>query len=96
MVDYETITILLNIYTWIIATAIVLFIGGIGIFYQKRFNVNTHYYLFLIPLLVLFIVIIPSNIFYYNSSLATSSEALGGLLSLVLTAKLYFHMTGGE
>ena len=96
MVDYETIAILLDIYTWIAAAAIVAFIGGIGLFYQKKFNVNTHYYLFLIPLLVLLIAIIPTHIFLYDSSLTGASEALGGLLSLILTVKLYFHMTGGE
>ena len=96
MVDYETIAILLDIYTWIAAAAIVAFIGGIGLFYQKKFNVNTHYYLFLIPLLVLLIAIIPTHIFMHDNSLTEASEALGGLLSLILTAKLYFHMTGGE
>ena len=96
MVDYETIAILLDIYTWIAAAVIVAFIGGIGLFYQKKFNVNTHYYLFLIPLLVLFIAIIPGHMFLHNSSLTDASEALGGLLSLILTAKLYIHMTGGE
>ena len=96
MVDYETIAILLDIYTWIAAAAIVAFVGGIGLFYQKKFNVNTHYYLFLIPLLVLLIAIIPTHIFLHDRSLTEASEALGGLMSLILTAKLYFHMTGGE
>lgn len=96
MVDYETIAMAVDIYTWIVAAVIVLFIGGIGLFYQKKFNVNTHYYLFLIPLLVLLIAIIPTHIFLHDSSLTGVSEALGGLLSLILTAKLYFHMTGGE
>ncbi len=96
MVDYETIAMAVDIYTWIVAAVIVLFIGGIGLFYQKKFNVNTHYYLFLIPLLVLLIAIIPTHIFLHDSSLTEVSEALGGLLSLILTAKLYFHMTRGE
>ncbi|HJH28798.1 MAG TPA: hypothetical protein C5S51_03775 [Methanosarcinaceae archaeon] len=96
MVDYETIAIVLHIYTWIVAAVIVTFIGGIGLFYQKKFNVNTQYYLFLIPLLVLLIAITPTHLFLYNRSLIEASEALGGLMSLILTAKLYFHMTGGE
>ena len=96
MVDYQTIAMAVDIYTWIVAALIVLFIGGIGLFYQKKFNVNTHYYLFLIPLLVLFIAIIPTHIFLHDTLSTEVSEALGGLMSLLLTAKLYFHMTGGE
>ncbi len=96
MVDYHTIAMLLEIYAWAVAAVIVTFIGGVGLFYQKKFNVNTHYYLFLIPLLVLLIAIIPTHIFLHASSLAEASEALGGLLSLILTVKLYFHMTRGE
>ena len=96
MTDYETIAILLDIYIWIVAAIIVLFIGGIGLFYQKKFNVNTHYYLFILPLLVLIIAIIPTHLFLDNNSLTNASEALSGLLSMILTAKLYFHMTGGE
>lgn len=96
MVDYETIAMVVDVYTWIVIALIVAFIGGIGLFYQKKFNVNTHYYLFLIPLLVLLIAIIPTHIFMHHNSLTEASEALGGLLSLILTAKLYFHMTGGE
>ncbi len=96
MTGYETIAALLDIYTWIVAAIIVLFIGGIGLFYQKKFNVNTHYYLFIIPLLVLIIAIIPTHLFLHDNSLTNASEALSGLLSLILTAKLYFHMTGGE
>lgn len=96
MTGYETIATFLDIYIWIVAAIIVLFIGGIGVFYQKKFNVNTHYYLFIIPLLVLVIAIIPTHLFLHNTLLTEISEALSGLLSLVLTAKLYFHMTGGE
>ncbi len=96
MVDYHTIAIALDIYTWIVAALIVLFIGGIGLFYQKKFNVNTHYYLFLIPLLILIIAIIPTHIFFQDVLLTEIAEALGGLMSLILTAKLYIHMTGGE
>ena len=96
MVDYETIAMAVDVYTWIVAALIVLFIGGIGLFYQKKFNVNTHYYLFMIPLLVLLIAIIPTHIFFHDILLTEMSEAMGGLMSLILTVKLYFHMTGGE
>ena len=96
MVDYHTIAMLLEIYSWIVAAVIVLFIGGIGLFYQKKFNVNTHYYLFLIPLLFLIFVVISTQIFAHDDLQPEISEALGGLLSVILTAKLYFHMTGCE
>ncbi len=96
MVDYETIAMVVDVYTWIVAALIVLFIGGIGLFYQKKFNVNTHYYLFLIPLLILIVAIIPTHIFLHDTLLTGISEALSGLMSLILTMKLYFHMTGGE
>ena len=87
MVDYETITMAVDVYTWIVAAVIVLFIGGIGLFYQKKFNVYTHYYVFLIPVLVLLVAIIPTHIFLNDSSLKGISESSGGSLFLIVTAK---------
>lgn len=96
MVDYDTIATILGIYTWIVAAILVAFIGGIGLFYQKKFNVNTHYYLFLIPLLFLIGVIVSTLIFAHEATYTDVVEFLGGLMSLILTVKLYFNMTGGE
>ena len=94
MIDYHTIAIIIEVYSWIVAAVIVAFIGGVGLFYQKKFNVNTHYYLFLIPLFLLIFLVLSSQIFMHGSLYTNICEALGGLMSLILTAKLYFHMTG--
>ena len=96
MIDYETIATVLEIYTWIVAAIIVTFIGGTGLFYQKKFNINTHYYLFLIPLLFLIGVIVSIQIFAHETTYTEIAEFLGGFMSLALTTKLYFNMTGGE
>ena len=96
MVDYQTIATILEIYAWIVAAIIVLFIGAIGLFYQKKFNVNTHYYLFLIPLLFLIGVVVSTQIFVYENIYTEIAEFLGSLLSLALTIKLYINMTGGK
>ena len=96
MVDHHTIAIILEVYSWTVAAVIVAFIGGVGLFYQKKFNVNTHYYLFLIPLLLLIFVVLSTQILMHGYLYTDICEALGGLMSLILTAKLYFHMTGGD
>ena len=95
MIDYETMARVLEIYTWSIAAIIVIFIGGIGLFYQKKFNVNTHYYLFLIPLLLLLFVLIQIQIFVEENIATEIIEAFSGLMALALTLKTYFHMTRG-
>ncbi|MBW6470062.1 MAG: hypothetical protein K0A90_02445 [Methanosarcinaceae archaeon] len=95
MVDYETIARVIEIYMWIVAAVIVIFISGIGLFYQKKFNINTHYYLFLIPLLLLFLVLIQIHIFVNESIIMEIMEAFSGLMALAFTLKTYFHMTRG-
>ncbi|MCL7410640.1 MAG: hypothetical protein P1P69_02255 [Methanosarcinaceae archaeon] len=96
MVDYETISRVFEIYTWVVAAIIVAFIGGIGLFYQKKFKVNTHYYLFLIPLLFLIVALTSTQIFNYETIYTEVAELLSGLMALILTAKLYLHMTEGD
>ena len=95
MIDYEIIARVLEIYTWFVASIIVIFIGGVGLFYQKKFNVNTHYYLFLIPLLLLLFVLIQIQIFVEESFVTEIMEAFSGLMALLLMSKIYIHMTRG-
>ena len=95
MIDYEIIARVLEIYTWFVASIIVIFIGGVGLFYQKKFNVNTHYYLFLIPLLLLLFVLIQIQIFVEESFVTELVEAFSGLMALSLMSKIYIHMTRG-
>ena len=95
MIDYETAARFLEIYTWLAAAVMVAFIGGIGLFYQKKFNINTHYYLFLIPLLLLLFVLIQIQIFVEESFVTEIVEAFSGLMAFTLTLKIYRHMTRG-
>ncbi|MDO9518051.1 MAG: hypothetical protein Q7J10_08405 [Methanosarcinaceae archaeon] len=95
MVDYVTIARIIEIYTWFIAAIIILFISGIGLFYQKKFNIKTHYYLFLIPFLLLIFVLIQIHIFVEESIITEIMEAFSGLIALAFTLKTYLHMTRG-
>lgn len=91
--DYSTIGTIFEVYALLTGALIVAFGGAISLFYQKRFNINTHFYLFLIPFLVLLMAII--QIFMNNLLIGKVVEAIAGLLSLLLCVKLYLQMTRG-
>lgn len=91
--DYTLIGTILEAYALMAGAVIVAFGGAISLFYQKRFRVNTHFYLFIIPFLVLVLAI--AQIFANNLFIGKVVEAIAGLLSLMLSIKLYVQMTRG-
>jgi len=80
------------IYSWIIASIIMIFITAIARFYQKKFGVKTFYYFYFIPVLILFAAII--NVYSYYTSIAEFVEFIGVAISLIATFYLYKKMVG--
>ena len=91
--DYSMIGTIIEVYALLTGAMIVAFGGAISLFYQERFKINTHFYLFLIPFLILIMAII--QIFMNNMLIGKMVEAVAGILSLLLCLKLYLQMTRG-
>jgi len=83
---------MLNMYSWIIASIIMVFITAIANFYQRKFGVRTFYYFYLIPIIVLFIPAL--ELFPYFTLLAESIEFLGAFSSFIASFYLYIKMVG--
>jgi len=82
----------LNLYSWGIASLIVIIITAIALFYQKKFGVNTYYYLYFIPVLIFFIVMLQ---FFAVFSMETELiEFIGSVISFLVTFSLYKKMVG--
>ena len=85
-------TQVLHFYSWLLMSLLILIIGAIGYFYQKKFNIKTNYYLFIIAAvltsgeLLQFVAMDYVWIEYI--------EMAGVLLAALLTLKLYKAMTG--
>lgn len=83
---------LLNIYSWGIACLILIIIAAIALFYQKKFGINTHYYLYFIPVIIFFILLLE---FFDVFSIETGFiELIGSVFSFLLTFSLYSKMVG--
>jgi len=83
---------LLNLYSWGIASLIVIFIAAIALFYQKKFGINTYYYLYFIPVIIFFIVLL--QFFAVFSKETEFLEFIGSLISFIVTLSLYRKMAG--
>ncbi len=83
---------LLNIYAWLAACLIMVFITAIAHFYQKKFGKRTFFYIYIVPIIVL---IIPAmQIFPFFSFIAEFIEFLGSLISFLASYFLYRTMVG--
>ena len=80
------------IYSWIIASFIMIFIAAIARFYQKKFGVKTFYYFYFVPILIIFAAIV--NIYLYDTSTAELVEFIGVFISFIATLYLYKIMIG--
>lgn len=92
MADLILLHKILNIYAWIAAGFIMIFITAIANFYQKKFGVRTFYYFYLIPIILLFIPafqLLPQFTF-----LAETVELLGSIISFLASFYLYRKMIG--
>lgn len=83
---------LLNMYSWAAAGFIMIFMIAIAIFYQKKFGVRTFYYLYFIPLIVLFVPAF--RLFPFFTFIAESIELLGSAGSFLVSYHLYRTMVG--
>jgi len=83
---------MLNMYSWIIASIIMVFITAIANFYQRKFGVRTFYYFYLIPIIILFIPAL--ELFPYFTFLAESIELIGSAGSFLASLYLYRVMVG--
>lgn len=85
---------IVEIYAWIVASAIMILISAIAKFYQEKFGKKTYYYLYYIP--VILIIVAANEVFYLNKYLHESIELLGSLISFLLSYYLYRIMVGVE
>ncbi len=83
---------LLNVYSWGIASLILIIIAAIALFYQKKFGINTYYYLFFIPAIIFFLVLL--QFFAVFSVEMEFIELIGSLISFLVTFSLYRKMVG--
>jgi len=83
---------LLNIYSWLIACLIMVFIASIALFYQKKFGKRTFFYFYIIPIIVL--VIPAMQIFPFFTFQAEIIEFLGSFISFLASFFLYRKMVG--
>ncbi|MCZ7398101.1 MAG: hypothetical protein O8C62_00205 [Candidatus Methanoperedens sp.] len=89
MIDIQGI---IDIYSWAAASFIMIFITAIAMFYQKKFNVKTYYYFYIVPILVLLAA--STELFATNRLLHESIELSGALSSFLVSFYLYRKMVG--
>ncbi|MCZ7382209.1 MAG: hypothetical protein O8C64_11655 [Candidatus Methanoperedens sp.] len=89
MIDIQDIV---DIYSWVAACFIMIFITAIAMFYQKKFNVKTFYYFYTVPILVLFAA--STEFFAANRYLEESIELSGAVSSFLVSFYLYRKMVG--
>ncbi len=83
---------LLNVYSWLIACIIMIFVTAIAHFYQKKFGTNSFSYIYIVPIIVLIIPVM--QFFPYFSFQAESIEFLGSFISFLSIYFLYKKMVG--
>lgn len=90
--DLNLLQKLFNIYSWAIASLIMIIVASIAIFYQKKFGVNTFYYLYFIPVIIFLIILL--QIFVIFSLETESIEFIGSVSSFLASYFLYKKMVG--
>lgn len=81
-----------NIYSWLAACIIMVFMAAIALFYQKKFGKRTFFYFYIIPIIVLVIPAI--QLFPFFTIEAESIEFLGSFISFLASYFLYRKMVG--
>ncbi|MCG7848255.1 MAG: hypothetical protein MIO93_03635 [ANME-2 cluster archaeon] len=92
ILDYSLMTQVLHFYSWIVISLLILITGAIGYFYQKKFNIKTNYYLFIIAAVLTlgeFLHFVAIDYVWIEYI-----QIAGILLASLLTLKLYKAMTG--
>ncbi len=83
---------IIEIYSWIAACLIMVFIAAIANFYQKKFGVKIYYYFYIFPILVLFVA--ATELFPSDRLLHESIEFTGAFSSFLASFYLYRIMVG--
>ena len=81
-----------NLYSWAIASLIMVFMAAIAKFYQKKFEIPTYYYIYFIPAIVFFILLL--QIFPIFGFEAEFIEFFGSAISFIAGYFLYMKMVG--
>ncbi|MCZ7383572.1 MAG: hypothetical protein O8C63_02355 [Candidatus Methanoperedens sp.] len=82
----------IEIYAWIVASIIMIFITAIAKFYQEKFGIKTFYYFYIFPIIVIFAAAV--HVFSYNTFLSETLEVVGALGSFLASYYLYRVMVG--
>jgi len=83
---------IIETYSWIIITSIMIFIAAIAKFYQKKFGVRTFYYFYIIP--IISFIIAGAHLFSYDTFLSETVELSGVVVSVLASFYLYRIMVG--
>jgi len=81
---------ILNIYSWLAACIIMVFISVIALFYQKKFGKPTFFYFYIVPIIVLIIPAI--QLYPFFTIEAESIEFAGSFISFAASYFLYRKM----
>ena len=87
-----TVSEIIEIYAWIAASIIMVFLAAIAIFYQKKFGIRTFYYMYGIPIIALFVASI--HLFSYDTIQSEMIELFGSATSFLASYYLYKVMVG--
>ncbi|VVB91379.1 Uncharacterised protein [uncultured archaeon] len=83
---------LLNVYSWLAASLIMVFVTAIAHFYQKKFGTRTFSYIYIVPIIVLIIPLL--QIVPFFSFQSEFLELTGSISSFVACYFLYSKMVG--
>jgi hypothetical protein len=90
-IDYSFFAIVIHFYTWILVSLLILIMAAIGLFYQRKFQYRTRYYLFFISLILTLGEIL--HIVSTEYKMIEFIEMLGILTAALLCIQLYQKMT---
>lgn len=83
---------IIEIYSWILISSIMIFIAAIAKFYQKKFGIKTFYYFYIIPIISFLTATI--HLFSYDTLVSETIELSGMIVSLLASFYLYRVMVG--
>jgi len=83
---------IIEIYSWVLISSIMIFMAAIARFYQKKFGIKTFYYFYSIPIISFLTTAI--HLFSYDTLLSETIELLGMIVSLLTSFYLYRLMVG--
>lgn len=92
-IDYLFFAMVIHFYTWVLVSLLILIIGTIGLFYQRKFQYKVKYHLFFVSLIITLSEII--QIVSAEYEMIEFIETLAVLTAAVLSIRLYQQMTEG-